>query len=204
LKEPLIREKLNGILKKALIEYSERNHQAFFNSLFREYDEEMHTYFLKFKKCKDSINPEEIIEMLLNYDFRPNGVAYLLNLIGEVLISRKIKIKGKTTRDLKSLASLIFTVVSKSKELTEKVKMLDDRIQDLRKSDKENYISYIKSRFNKVKDFVMLKVYSDIAQQYKEDSLIISFQSRLDEMHNTVRLNIMIADVIEGSSEEIK
>jgi hypothetical protein len=38
------------------------------------------------------IEPEKIIINLLEHGFRPDGIAYLLNLIGETLISGKIKI----------------------------------------------------------------------------------------------------------------
>jgi hypothetical protein len=84
--EPETREKLNQIMKKALSGY-EGNYKKFFDVLSEDYKPEMR--IIELKECGDNIDYKKLIKQLITYGFRPDGVAYLLNLIGEVLIINK-------------------------------------------------------------------------------------------------------------------
>ncbi|RIA98080.1 hypothetical protein C1645_186170 [Glomus cerebriforme] len=197
LEEPEIREKLNKIMIDTLEAYDKGEYQKFLEALSEEFKKG--ASLLKLRKREDTINVDYIIDILLKYGFRSDGISYLLNLIGEVLSSGKIKIEGKTTKDLKALAMYVFGGVL-SEKLEIEAKKLDDRIHELRKDQPINYIS----AFNKFKDFVSLKEYSNIAQEHKDDSQEMPFHSRLEEMRNITRINRAIFDILDGGKEEIE
>ncbi|CAG8673080.1 6581_t:CDS:2 [Racocetra fulgida] len=145
LDEPKIRGKLNQIIKDALAAYDEGDYQKFFNLLSEEYKKD--TSIIKLKERYDNINPESIIDSLLSHGFRSDGIAYLLNLIGEVLSSGKIKISGidRTQNELHAMGKLVFEGVL-SKKLLKEAKILEMRniarlnlaIFDILNTDKES------------------------------------------------------------------
>jgi hypothetical protein len=194
MEEPEIRENLNKIMREALSAYDKGNYQEFFEKLSQEYKNGSRLF--KLEERDDTIAPRNIIDSLLKHGFRSDGIAYLLNLLGEVLNSGKIEIKGKakTTNELKELAKNVFAGVL-SEKLKEEAKKLDDRVNNLR--------SYkIKSYFDRFKDSVSFKEYSDIAQEHIGDAQKMPFQSRLGEMCNIARINLSIFDILNGGQEE--
>ncbi|POG62324.1 hypothetical protein GLOIN_2v1697202, partial [Rhizophagus irregularis DAOM 181602=DAOM 197198] len=201
LEEPEIRENLNEIMKDALKAYDKGNYQAFFEQLSKKYDENGSRLF-KLEEREDSIIPKDIIDSLLIHGFRSDGIAYLLNLLGEVLNSGKIEIKGKTgkiektTDELKDLAKNVFLGVL-SERLKEQAKKLDDRVNNLRSR------KFFKSFSDKVKDFFSFQEYSDIAKVHRDDAQEMPFQSRLGEMCNIARINLSIFDIIHGGQIEV-
>ncbi|PKY14127.1 hypothetical protein RhiirB3_465864 [Rhizophagus irregularis] len=200
LEEPEIRENLNEIMRDALKAYDKGNYQAFFEQLSKKYDENGSRLF-KLEEREDSIIPKDIIDSLLIHGFRSDGIAYLLNLLGEVLNSGKIEIKGKTgkiektTDELKELAKNVFLGVL-SERLKEQAKKLDDRVNNLRSR------KFFKSFSDKVKDFFSFQEYSDIAKVHRDDAQEMPFQSRLGEMCNIARINLSIFDIIHGGQKE--
>jgi hypothetical protein len=195
LEEPEIREKLNKIMVKTIEAYDQGKYQEVLNALSEEYNKAGDS-LLKLTKCEDFIETNFVIDTLLKHGSGSDGIAYLLNLIGEVLSSGKIKFKGLSTNELKDKAKNIFNNVLNNEELKMDAKKLDDRICELRK--KHN----ISSTFNKIVDFLLLKEYSDIAQEYKDDSQEMPFQLRLEEMRNITRINLAILDIILHADEE--
>ncbi|CAG8586071.1 3140_t:CDS:1 [Funneliformis caledonium] len=129
IKVPEILEKLNDIMRNAMKAYDDDDHQKFIDILSKEYDKD--TRLLNLKDRSDAINPKEIVKALLSQGFRPDGVSYLLILLGEVLNVGKIEIKGKTTNELKMLAKTVYAGVEDPK-LYEEATKLDNRIQALR------------------------------------------------------------------------
>ncbi|RIA80001.1 hypothetical protein C1645_810615 [Glomus cerebriforme] len=198
MKEPKIREKLNEIMSKALKEYDEGNNQEFLNQLSEEYDkddEKRPRRLFKLEERDDDIIPKDIIDTLLKHGFRSDGIAYLLNLLGEVLNSRKVKIKGKTTGDLEKQAYNAFLGVLNEK-LKEEAKKLDVRINEFRNCGR------FKNCFKTFIDAVLLKEYSNIAKEHMDDAQEMPFQSRLEEMCNIARINLTIFDILFGDKEE--
>ncbi|PKY50104.1 hypothetical protein RhiirA4_406124, partial [Rhizophagus irregularis] len=200
LEEPEIRENLNEIMRDALKAYDKGNYQAFLELLSKKYDKNG-TQLFKLEKRGDDIKPADIIDSLLIHGFRSDGIAYLLNLLGEVLNSGKIEIKGKTgkiektTDELKELAKNVFLGVL-NERLNEQAKKLDDRVNNLRSD-----IS-IKNFHDKVKDSFSFQEYSDIAQVHIDDAQEMPFQSRLGEMCNIARINLSIFDILHGGQKE--
>ncbi|CAG8549615.1 7430_t:CDS:1, partial [Dentiscutata erythropus] len=199
LDEPKIREKLNEIIKSALDAYDEGNYQRFFDTLCKEYKKG--TSLIK-KKSKESriIIPEDMVDSLLGHGFRSDGIAYLLNLIGEVLSSNKIKTidNGITSDELRVTGIDAFRRVLNNEKLVEEAKALDGRIYALIE---DNLKSMAKSIFYNIIDFLRLKPYSELAKEYKDDARKMSFRSRLEEMRNIARLNLIIFDIISNDKE---
>ncbi|PKB93138.1 hypothetical protein RhiirA5_485688, partial [Rhizophagus irregularis] len=122
-------------------------------------------------------------------------------LLGEVLNSGKIEIKGKTgkiektTNELKELAKNVFAGVL-SERLKKEAKKLDDRVNNLRSH------KFIKNLSDEVKDSFSFQEYSDIAKVHIDDAQEMPFQSRLGEMCNIARINLSIFDILNGGQEE--
>ncbi|PKK60696.1 hypothetical protein RhiirC2_792944 [Rhizophagus irregularis] len=175
LKEPKICEKLNEIMVNALKAYDKGEYRKFIDAFSEEFKKDGS---LKIRKTSD-------------------GIAYLLNLLGEVLCSEKIKIKGKVPKDLKELAMKAFDGVLNEK-LENEARRLDDRIHELQ--EKNHIASMLSSKF---RDFVSLEEYKSIAQEHKDDSQEMPFQSRLEEMHNITKINQAIF-ILDAGKEEIE
>ncbi|CAG8561669.1 8978_t:CDS:1 [Dentiscutata erythropus] len=198
LDEPKIRENLNEIIKNALNAYDEGNYQQFFDLLREEYEKD--TSIIKLKES-NIIIPEIIIDSLLSHGFRSDGIAYLLNLIGEVLSSNKIKTPDNdiSSEELRTMGKFAFKGVLYEK-LMKKAKALDDRIHALRE---DNLKSMAKSIFHNIIDFLRFKPYSELAKEYKDDARKMPFQSRLEEMRNIARLNLVIFDIISNDKSAL-
>ncbi|CAG8473286.1 3086_t:CDS:2 [Funneliformis caledonium] len=194
-KVPIILENLNNIMKSALTAYDKGDHQQFINVLSEEY--KTGTRLIRLVDRSDVINSKEIIETLLRYGFRPDGIAYLLILLGEVLSSGKMKVGGRTTEELVPLAKDVLSGIS-SKKLDEMAIKLDERIRELRK---KNRFKIFLDRFM---DFVNLNEYSNIAKEHMDDAQQMPFKSRLEEMRNIADINLAIFDIINGGEEEIQ
>jgi hypothetical protein len=194
LNEPKTRETLNEIIKQALIAYDKGEHQKFIEELSKKYSGDKS--LIKLERFGPPINPEHIIETLLNHGFRPDGIAYLLNLIGEVLNSGKIKVDGITARKLKDNGSNVLMGVM-SKKLKDEANKLDDSIKELR-------IKSGKSFLDRFIDWMLIRDRSDIAQKYIDDAEKMTFFSRLEEMRNTARINLTIGYILDGNPDDIK
>ncbi|CAG8701414.1 2590_t:CDS:2 [Rhizophagus irregularis] len=195
LEEPKICEKLNEIMVNVLKAYDKGEYRKFIDAFSEEFKKD--GCLLKLEKREDTFDTKYIIDTLLNYGFRSDGIAYLLNLLGEVLCSGKIKIKGKVPKDLKELAMKAFDGVLNEK-LENEARRLDDRIHELREK------NHIASMLSKFRDFVSLEEYKSIAQEHKDDSQEMPFQSRLEEMRNITKINQAIFDILDAGKEEIE
>ncbi|CAG8613865.1 3889_t:CDS:2, partial [Scutellospora calospora] len=195
LEEPKIRERLNKIMINAIAAYDKKEYQKFFEALSEPYEKDDN--LLEFGELRIVIIPKHIIDTLIKHGFRSDGIAYLLNLIGEVLISGKIKLERQTTKDLKALAKIVFDEVLSEKLEQEAVK-LDGRIHELRKSYQHLHLAAL----SKVRDFFSLEEYRDIAQENKDDARQMPFQSRLEEMRNSARINLAIFYIMDTGDEE--
>ncbi|KAF0553179.1 hypothetical protein F8M41_020563 [Gigaspora margarita] len=115
-KEPIIRENLNKIINKALSTYDDEKYQ---------------------KGIADIVNTLQI------HGFRSDGIAYLLIVLGEVLASGKIKIKGVTNASLKADAKKNFQMALDNK-LVKEARELDECTRELRKTCQGSYESVLK------------------------------------------------------------
>ena len=134
-------------------------------------------------------------------DFRPDGVAYLLNLIAEVLYSGKVTFPEMESWETKTKVWNFFKQVLNEKLLTE-AKILDDRIRDLRASrlstwNRESIGVYA----GWLKDLYSRKDYDCIAREHIDDAREMPFGSRLEEMRNVAQMNMAICRILEHNSE---
>ncbi|CAG8514991.1 526_t:CDS:2, partial [Gigaspora rosea] len=194
LNEPEIRQNLNKIIKDALDAYDEGNYQTFFDLLCGEYKED--TSLINLKDSDIIIDPEYIIDSLLSHGFRSDGIAYLLNLIGEVLSSNKIKILDSdiSSAELRVKGYTAFRGALNEK-LVKEAEVLDGRVHELRK---KNLKSLANSIFHIIMDFFLLRSHSEIAKEYINDAQKMPFRSRLEEMLLEDFLWIMNGEVPES------
>ncbi|CAG8591194.1 4570_t:CDS:2 [Cetraspora pellucida] len=195
---------VNTWRQDALAAYDEGDYQKVFNLLSEEYKKD--TSIINLKGRYDNINPESIIDSLLSHGFRSDGIAYLLNLIGEVLSSGKIKIPGidRTRDDLNAIGKRVFEGALNEK-LVKEAKALDNRVHTLRKDDLKGKAESI---FHNYIDILFLKSYSELAKEYidkedKHDAKKMPFQSRLEEMRNISKLNLAIFDILNTDKAAI-
>jgi hypothetical protein len=168
--ENKIRENLKNIIIKTLRSYDRGEYQKALDALSEEYNNKIGNRLINLTKRDDFIDTEHIIETLLKYGFRSDGIAYLLNLLSDVLSSGKVKVGGRTKKDLKTLAMSVFNGALISEKLLSDARELDDRICELRK------------KLDKFKNSI-------ITQENKDDSQEMPFQSRLEEIRNITKIN---------------
>jgi hypothetical protein len=91
------------------------------------------------------INVDKFVSELLNIGFRPDGISYLLNIIGETLISGKLNkvFRGKPMIDLRNRSKSIYEELVANEDLDKKAKELDDVVSEIRKDQYEILFSEI-------------------------------------------------------------
>ncbi|CAJ0767103.1 5804_t:CDS:1, partial [Entrophospora sp. SA101] len=191
LEEPTIRENLNKIMVEALKAFDEGDHQKFLDTLTEEFTTGI--CLLKLKDRSDIIDTEKMIDTLIKHGFRSDGIAYLFNLIGEVLSSGKVRIEGKTKMELTELAKDVL-LGALNKELEVYAKRLDDRICELR-------VNGITAHFANFFDLSEFNGIANEANKHLKDAEEMPFKSRLDEMCNIANINLAIIDMLAGSEE---
>ncbi|PKC61116.1 hypothetical protein RhiirA1_488380 [Rhizophagus irregularis] len=190
LEEPKIREKLNEIMVNALEAYDKGEYQKFIDAFSEEFKKD--ECLLKLEKREDTFDTKYIIDTLLNYGFRSDGIAYLLNLLGEVLCSGKIKIKGKVPKDLKELAMKAFDGVLNEK-LENEARRLDDRIHELREK------NHIASMLSKFRDFVSLEEYKNAGKEEIERAI-----KTIKEVRDSINCNYQFISAAKWRCEVLE
>ncbi|RIB05699.1 hypothetical protein C2G38_2218946 [Gigaspora rosea] len=202
-KEPIIREKLNKIINNTLSAYDDENYQEFINALSEVYDDENHKQLLNYCDKIGITGIENIVDTLQIHGFRSDGIAYLLIVLGEVLGSGKIEIKGVTRAVLKVNAKTSIHLALNDK-LVNEAKELDKCTSKLRKTCHGSYERYIKSTYGKLKDAILSTERARLALEYLDDSQEMPFFSRLEEMRNIARTNIAMLNVLEQDKKAYK
>ncbi len=189
--EPEIRENLNNILAKALQYHDARKYDEFFAELSKEYKPKQSVFILE-----KQTHPKSIIDCLLNHGFRPDGVVYLLNLIGEALLSGKIFFQGVKEVDLIVYTKQIFDACSE-KRLRESAKNLDKRVYELRDKTRKNILL-------KIFYFILPQDDIEMAKQEINNSNEMPFGRRLDEMCLISKLNLATLHMLNGEMDEAR
>ena len=198
LQEPAIREKLNEIMEQALQCYDQGKLQGFFSELTTAYDTNERLFSLAALE-EEGVPVGSIIESLTKHGFRPDGIAYLFNLMGEALSSGKVSIPGCKPANLIDRAESSFKG-SLRKSLEESAKRIDARISSKRKKDIANTI---KNYANVLLDLFLLRDEGYLAREHVKDAQEMPFTVRLEEMRNVAKLNIAIVDIIRGEQAGI-
>lgn len=185
MKEPIIRENLNKNIEQALGKYyNEQNSVEFLRLLSQPYNvdrEEKRLFtFIPGKSIK--ISPEFIINELLQHNFRPDGIAFILTAIGEVLLSKKVELHDEFQNVINAHAFLLFKGLIESKLLTDKAKELDEMVhKNMVKRNADSFLWFWNSGTS-----------YDIPNEYYADRAEQPFFSRLEEVRNIARINLAL------------
>ena len=198
MKKPVMREKLNDIMQEALEHYGKGQSQKFLETLATAYAPGKWLFSLN--DFRYGLPREKISESLAEHGFRPDGIAYLFNLMGEALSSGQVEISDCLPSDMNFLADRGF-YSSLSEELIDSAAKLDTRISEMRK---KNLISMIKEGYRLFRDFFTFRDEGDLAREHVEDAQEMPFTVRLEEMRNIAKLNIaMISLVTDWKTPEV-
>jgi len=203
LKEPTIREDLNTIIEGSINAYEAGKYQEFIDKLSEEYAPGSRILWLR--KPGDNVNAPKIIKCLLQHGFRPDGIAYLLNLIGEALNSGKVKIPDMGPSDLEGKAKEAFTGTC-DKVLAETAEAIDKKIYQitlgLRNKKWNQFQSEVLLNDNSKIAENYVQTHSRIIPEYIDDSQSFHIRSRLTEMVNIAKMNIAIIRILNGNEVE--
>ncbi|CAF4678125.1 unnamed protein product [Rotaria sp. Silwood1] len=202
--EPLVREELNQILSDASKFYQESKIDDFFKTIAKPYSN-YSKRLVKITLIEDhvelKIDAEEIVKELLSHEFRPDGIAYLLILIGEGLlkgptISTTQHFNRLDSRTASVEAQKLFREVYSNGGLLERACFLDSKVTKIKLEDRAKYVKRMFQYFNK-------SVYS-IPKEYFDDAITTPFTTRLSELIQIARLSYAISHLIEGDQENLK
>ena len=188
MKKSSIREKLNDTMQQALTRYDQGQPQQFLATLAEEYAPGER--LLSIEGLQYGVPVEKIIESLIQYGFRPDGIAYLFNLMGEALSSGKVSIPNCKPSRINHLGQMMCEFYRQD-QLIDSAAKLDARIAEMRKKD---LMSKIKELGRKLRDFFTLRNEGRLARKYVEDAQAIEmpFTVRLEEMRNIAKMNIVM------------
>jgi hypothetical protein len=198
MKEHKIRLKYNEIIKTAIDRYKEGNLLEFFKELQtpNEHDCNKKILDIDSDNSRGVVMPYSVIETLDNHGFRPDGIAYLLILIGEALLSEKVNLEDRAQKDFDGQAVTVFEATYRSKILNSKAKDLDDLIEKNRNRNKSwgYFVDLVEIIFFK-------RATSDeklILKEYIEDSQEMTFSERLAETQNIAKINIALIRIMQS------
>uniref|UniRef100_A0A914D0K3 PNPLA domain-containing protein n=1 Tax=Acrobeloides nanus TaxID=290746 RepID=A0A914D0K3_9BILA len=208
MREPEIREKLNKMMENALDYFKKGEYEEFFKTLASPYvstaspDEPP---LIEFQEgIKIDINPTLVVQQLLKHEFRPDGIAYLLNIMGEVLVrlrSRKIIMETQTQSALNELAIKLFQEIYSNKALKTEAGKLDKLVKNAQfdKDKQESLWKKIKGSFLRMR---AEKFYS-IPSEYLKAAEKAPFTARLEEIENIARMNFATLQIIIGDDDNL-
>lgn len=203
MREPRIRANLNKLVKEAMDLFVMNDTVAFLKKLTESFgvDKSNPLHLFTFNSTDLlSVEPDNVVTNLLSHGFRPDGIAYILNIVAEALCSGGCKGEGvsmsNTESHLKSEARRIYNTIIYNTELLNKAYELDDLII------KNSIADQVRGFFANLrgKDTYTGKMINGMPASYYEEEEIAPFAARLEEMRNSARMNYAIMDILEGPS----
>jgi hypothetical protein len=214
--EPEVRQRLNNMMQEALICYSEHRYIDVLMALAEPYYEERfsgyHNDKFLFKFCPEvklEIVPATIVDKLLEHGFRPDGIAYLLNVLAEVLLSGKIKLTNKPQSDLNSLANDLLRTILENRNLIDKVDILDLQIKNSRLrqaniDEKAPWYSFVGEILRANISQSVAKIWHEIPAHFFKEAEEAPFYARYEEICNIARINLVISQLVVGAKDNFK
>lgn len=206
--EPEKRENLNNKFKNALEYYNKKMYGPFLEELATEYWRNCHLFqiLIEADRIKIDLHPRTIVSTMLDHEFRPDGIAYLLNLIGEALLNKPI-LKCRESKDsshrqplqstMNELALNLFSeIFSASSQLKTKARELDEQVKKTTLTD--NKINEARRYMRSITTMLYSSYVYSIPKEYFTDALLTPFTTRLEELSNIARLNYAITNIIIG------
>jgi tetratricopeptide (TPR) repeat protein len=150
----------------------------------------------------------KIIAELLSHEFRPDGIAYLLILIGESLLKgpkllKRNRLPGYEipTSSFNSIATDIFKKVYLSEELSKKAKSLDDKVIKSQLKEKADFFQTI---WSSLQIEIGHCLYAIPREYFHDSEQPKPYTSRLKELCCIARINYAIANIIEARPENLE
>ncbi|CAF0850096.1 unnamed protein product [Adineta steineri] len=213
LKEPEIRRALNTIIEDVFNHYKSERYSEALHCLSTPYDNNKTLLSIRdietgsiYKVLLD-IQPPSIVDTLSDHDFPPEGIAYFLALLGEILLvapqlKPKKAVPANMTLELpdyayfNQLAIKIFEEIWTNQSLTERASNIDAQIKSKISLAKKIYIEKVVTK-------TLAYAYS-VSKDYIEERLVTPVSVRLDELKNIAQINYAIAQIISGGKENLK
>ncbi|RDD38737.1 Patatin-like protein 2 [Trichoplax sp. H2] len=200
LREPKIRENLNNLIADAIKAYNCDEYEQFLEKLSQNYDERKETgnrliHYDKGRLIK--ISPEKMIKDLLYHNFRPDGIAYLLVIIGETLMSGKVTLSEYPASTLEVEACKIFESVFKNSD------QLRDAAEDLDNEVGKMLIIDLQILAKQVINCLFVISADGGSEEKLNDAKESPFVSRLQKIILVARLNFALVQVITGRDDHL-
>ncbi len=197
LEETVVRARLNAIMTEAVEAYDTQQYQQCWSIFSKPYNEKGDA-LVSLKNRGDTINPEQIIDRLSEHGIKPDGIAYLFNLLGIILLSGQIKIPGISPKRLREQAYLLFAAAGHPK-LEAEAKTLDRRVTELRQ---QTTLFGFNNKWQTIRDFLYGSDRSGMAKEFLHAANKMPFFSRLEEIRNLSKLNMAIIHIIDSSRND--
>lgn len=200
--EPAIRAALNEAITNGFKAYSEGNTIQAFIEFSNPYNKKDRLFIFETEKNGDDVVPrsltivgKHIVEVLLSHGFRADGIAYILNILAEGLISGGLKfaVGGPTANELNVEAKKLFKEICDSTTLEDNAKDLDQKVFRSRSEVHSSFLNSMRQKYN--------SIFNGVPESYFEDAQTAPFLARLQEMRNIAFMNQAILNVIEGTNQ---
>lgn len=203
MKEPKIRKSLNKMIEDALNYFQKDDYANFFLKLAETYgDKDPLIEFIPNETI--DIQPKHIVKQLLAHGFRPDGIAYLMNIIGEALVRYKVDDASSNSRsEYVSISIKLFKATYETEikisdnpavALKEEANKLDKQVNKLKQKNK-NIFEEICSKFATT---------FQIPNEYIVDFEKAPFTKRLEDMTIITRINCAMCYIILNDMEQAK
>jgi hypothetical protein len=200
-------ENVNKIMIEALNEYDIRSYMSFLKKLSDLFDEvakfegKTVNAYLSLDENNFFINTDNIIESLLELESSPDGIAYLLNLIANVLMSGTLSFKKLTFERYQTIAMDLLDKISSDK-LKDRAQLLDRKISLIRLKLYEN-LEIISRKKIFQKFFKRNRSDTKAPDEFIEDSITKgSFKARLAEICLIAKINNCILIFVSSRKVE--
>jgi|GEM_PF-308282 len=247
--EARIRQQLNQMMEDALAAYRNGEYETVFKILSKNYsvydkqDSENPKYYqpnptnpaflIEYVPGQSLAISQNIVEKLTRYGFRPDGIAYLLSLLGEILLTPKAlslpTSSSYSQSDLDSEARKLFLKVTEEDgTLFREVIRLDEQVRITRRKNQRereqrerlsNILRY--EWWNLAKLFTgtyqvatsatealyyrsMATGYYNIPDEYLTEAEKAPFAARFNEIRQICMVNSAISNLLVGQEENIR
>lgn len=197
--EPKRRTELNRILSEAHALYSKGEYPSALAKLSEQFVD-MRLFNYKADSSID-INVTNLLEILLARGLRPDGVAFVLSMLADILISGRIKLSDQSQASLNAEAIKLFLCICESgatwsdKRLSELAKELDRKVYNARSQVKA--YAFLNTELGRWWHGI-----GSVPEEYFNDAQVAPFYARLQELQDIARLNLAIMYIVDESDAD--
>lgn len=197
--EPGRRTDLNRILSEAHALYSKGEYPSALAKLSERFvDMRLFTYNVG---SSIDINVTNLLEILLARGLRPDGVAFVLSMLADILISGRIKLFDQSQASLNAEAIKLFLCICESgatwndQRLSKLAKELDRKVYNARSQVKA--YAFLNTELGRWWHGI-----GSVPDEYFKDAQVAPFYARLQELQDIARLNLAIMYIVDESDAD--